>query len=158
MIKREHEAENLDKQLFTIDKVNSKMLHTYQLLARTKNNIQTIKTKKKRREKYLTADKQRSSIHGFACVIQLSEKEKEERERERGVARRIRTAAQADSKQSNQSWLNELLIISRIRQSGEGNCPYNGGAKCARPTVCKCGERVDDRGMEERLVVRGAIR
>lgn len=49
-------------------------------------------------------------------------------------------SARADSKQSNQSWLNELLIISRTRQSGEGNCPYNGGAKYARPTVCKCGE------------------
>lgn len=70
------------------------------------------------------------------------EREREaEKEREGERAKRVRAAARADSKQSNQSWLNELLIISRIRQSGEGNCPYNGGAKCARPTVCKCGEK-----------------
>lgn len=56
----------------------------------------------------------------------------------------MRLARRADSKQSNQSWLNELLIISRTRQSGEGNCPYNGGAKYARPAVCKCGEGMED--------------
>lgn len=70
----------------------------------------------------MPVDKQRSSIHGFA--------------------RRTAASARPGSKQSNQSWLNELLIISRTRQSGEGNCPYNGGAKYARPTVCKCGEGV----------------
>lgn len=41
------------------------------------------------------------------------------------------------SKQSNQSWLNELLIISRTcpRVRGGGNWPYNGSAKCAQPTT-----------------------
>jgi len=81
----------------------------------------------------MSVDKQRSSIHGFA-------------RRATAIARkrRAQVAARADSKQSNQSWLNELLIISRTRQSGEGNCPYNGGAKYARPTVC--GERMAARG------------
>lgn len=86
----------------------------------------------------MPVDKQRSSIHGFA--------------------RRATAGARADSKQSNQSWLNELLIISRTRQSGEGNCPYNGGAKYARPAVCKCGEGTAE-GMEDDSVGSGgAIR
>lgn len=88
------------------------------------------------------ADKQQSSIHGFARRAIVGARE-----------RRAQVAAGADSKQSNQSWLNELLIISRTRQSGVGNCPYNGGAKCARPTVCKRQENG-----EATPWVRGAIR
>lgn len=70
----------------------------------------------------------------------------------------VRVAPRAGSKQSNQSWLNELLIISRTRQSGEGNCPYNGGAKCAAASYI-CDERWEGGGtgggMAKRLVGPG---
>lgn len=85
----------------------------------------------------MPADKQRSSIHGFA--------------------HRATASVRANSKQSNQSWLNELLIISRTRQNGEGNCPYNGGAKYARPTVCKCGEGMSVKGWKTDFVGPGVL-
>lgn len=60
--------------------------------------------------------------------VRKREGEEEEEEEKRNAKIEERNSG---SKQRDQSSLNELLIIWRTRESGKGNWPYNGGAKCA---------------------------
>lgn len=114
-----------------------------------------MKDRKRKRKKYLAANKQRSSIHRFSRgaiigsdrkgVAKDTEKQRTKSERHSSNKDGREGLNRAGSKQRNQSSLNELLIISRTRRSGKGNWPYNGGVKCATRS---CGEPVVGVGKE----------